>query len=67
VLAIAGFACCMAMSMPQAHIVSLCIDLGFGLAVGAEMLSLMLFGGLASLQCIALFLHPPMTVCSLYT
>ncbi|MGI9356717.1 MAG: MFS transporter, partial [Rhizobiaceae bacterium] len=47
-LAIAGFGCCMAMAMPQVHIVSLCIDLGFGPAVGAEMLSLMLFGGVAS-------------------
>ena len=56
---IAGFACCMAMSMPQAHIVSLCIELGFGPAVGAEMLSLMLFGGVASVQCIALFLYLP--------
>jgi len=47
-LAIAGFGCCMAMAMPQVHIVALCIDLGFGPAVGAEMLSLMLFGGVAS-------------------
>ena len=47
-LALAGFGCCMAMSMPQVHIVSLCIDLGFGPAVGAEMLSLMLMGGVVS-------------------
>ncbi|MDD9909668.1 MAG: MFS transporter [Ahrensia sp.] len=47
-LAVAGFGCCMAMAMPQVHIVALCIDLGFGPAVGAEMLSLMLFGGVAS-------------------
>ncbi len=47
-LGLAGFGCCMAMSMPQVHIVSLCIDLGFGPAVGAEMLSLMLMGGVVS-------------------
>ncbi len=47
-LALAGFGCCMAMSMPQVHIVSLCVDLGFGPAVGAEMLSLMLMGGVVS-------------------
>ncbi|MFT4794493.1 MAG: MFS family permease [Paracoccaceae bacterium] len=47
-LALAGFACCMAMAMPQVHIVALCVDLGFGPAVGAEMLSLMLIGGVFS-------------------
>ncbi len=47
-LGLAGIGCCVAMSMPQVHIVSLCTDLGFGPAVGAEMLSLMLFGGVAS-------------------
>ena len=47
-LALAGFGCCMAMSMPQVHIVSLCMDLGFGPSVGAEMLSLMLMGGVVS-------------------
>lgn len=47
-LSIAGFGCCMAMAMPQVHIVSLCVDLGFGPAVGAEMLSLMLIGGVFS-------------------
>ncbi len=47
-LAIAGFGCCMAMAMPQVHIVALCVDLGFGPAVGAEMLSLMLAGGVVS-------------------
>jgi len=47
-LAMAGFGCCMAMAMPQVHIVALCIDLGFGPAVGAEMLSLMLLGGVVS-------------------
>ncbi len=47
-LVVAGLACCVAMSMPQVHIVSLCVDLGYGPAVGAEMLSLMLLGGVAS-------------------
>lgn len=44
----AGLACCVAMSMPQVHIVGYCVDLGYGPAVGAEMLSLMLFGGAIS-------------------
>ena len=48
VLALAGVACCVAMSMPQVHIVSYCADLGYGPAIGAEMLSLMLLGGVAS-------------------
>jgi MFS family permease len=47
-LAFAGIACCVAMSMPQVHIVALCVGLGFGPAVGAQMLSLMLLGGVAS-------------------
>lgn len=47
-LAIAGIGCCTAMSMPQVHIVALCIDRGFGPAAGAEMLSLMLAGGVVS-------------------
>ncbi|MCC1491356.1 MFS transporter [Cognatishimia sp. F0-27] len=47
-LGLAGIGCCVAMSMPQVHIVALCVDLGFGAAVGAEMLSLMLLGGVAS-------------------
>ncbi|QIE57623.1 MFS transporter [Pikeienuella piscinae] len=47
-LILAGLACCMAMSMPQVHIVAYCVDLGYGPAVGAEMLSLMLLGGVAS-------------------
>lgn len=44
-LSIAGVACCVAMSMPQVHIVAYCFDLGYGAARGAEMLSLMLAGG----------------------
>ncbi|MCR9256590.1 MAG: MFS transporter [Alphaproteobacteria bacterium] len=47
-LIFAGVACCVAMSMPQVHIVAYCADLGYGVAVGAEMLSLMLAGGVAS-------------------
>jgi MFS family permease len=41
-LCIAGVGCCVAMSMPQVHIVAYCGDLGYGVARGAEMLSLML-------------------------
>src|SRR5690606_10743565 len=33
---------------PQVHIVAYCVDLGFGVARGAEMLSLMLVGGIVS-------------------
>jgi MFS family permease len=47
-LAVAGIGCCVAMSMPQVHIVAYCVDLGYGPAVGAEMLSLMLMGGVVS-------------------
>jgi MFS family permease len=47
-LCIAGLACCVAMSMPQVHIVALCSDLGFGPARGAEMLALMLAFGIVS-------------------
>ena len=45
---VAGFSCCTAMSMPQVHIVAYCGDLGYGVARGAEMLSLMLFLGIVS-------------------
>ena len=45
---IAGLACCVAMSMPQVHIVAYCSDLGYGAARGAEMLSLMLGFGIVS-------------------
>jgi MFS family permease len=47
-LCIAGIACCVAMSMPQVHIVAYCTDLGYGAARGAEMLSLMLACGIVS-------------------
>jgi MFS family permease len=47
-LVIAGIACCVAMSMPQVHIVAYCGDLGYGAARGAEMLSIMLGFGIVS-------------------
>ncbi|WP_048440486.1 MFS transporter [Caenimonas sp. SL110] len=47
-LCIAGVSCCVAMSMPQVHIVAYCGDLGFGAARGAEMLALMLGLGVVS-------------------
>ena len=47
-LCVAGVACCVAMSMPQVHIVAYCGDLGYGPARGAEMLSLMLGCGIVS-------------------
>ena len=47
-LSVAGVACCVAMSMPQVHIVAYCGDLGYGAARGAEMLSLMLAFGIVS-------------------
>jgi MFS family permease len=48
ILCIASFACCVAMSMPQVHIVAYCGDLGYGVARGAEMLALMLAFGIIS-------------------
>jgi MFS family permease len=47
-LGLAGIGCCVARSMPQVHIVAYCVGLGYGPAVGAEMLSLMLMGGVVS-------------------
>jgi len=47
-LTLAGFSCCVAMSMPQVHIVAYCGDLGYGVARGAEMLSMMLTLGIVS-------------------
>ena len=43
-----GVACCVAMSMPQVHIVAYCADLGYGPAIGAQMLSIMLASGIVS-------------------
>ena len=48
ILSLAAIACCVAMSMPQVHIVAYCGDLGYGVARGAEMLSLMLGFGIIS-------------------
>ncbi len=47
-LVVAATACCVAMAMPQVHIVAYCGDLGYGAARGAEMLSLMLGCGIVS-------------------
>ncbi len=47
-LGVAGVSCCVAMAMPQVHIVAYCSDLGYGAARGAEMLSLMLACGIVS-------------------
>ncbi len=47
-LVAAGLGCCVAMSMPQVHIVAYCADLGYGPARGAQMLSLMLGLGIIS-------------------
>jgi MFS family permease len=47
-LVIAGVGCCVAMSMPQVHIVAYCGDLGYGAAQGAQMLSIMLAFGIVS-------------------
>ncbi len=48
ILFVAGIGCCVAMAMPQVHIVAYCGDLGYGAARGAEMLSLMLAFGIIS-------------------
>jgi len=47
-LVIAGVGCCAAMSMPQVHLVAYCMDLGYGIARGGEMLSIMLAAGVVS-------------------
>jgi len=47
-LCVAGVGCCVAMSMPQVHIVAYCSDLGYGAARGAQMLSVMLGFGIVS-------------------
>ena len=47
-LCIASISCCVAMAMPQVHIVSYCGDLGYGVARGAEMLSIMMGFGIIS-------------------
>ncbi|MDB5572163.1 MAG: major facilitator superfamily protein [Hyphomicrobiales bacterium] len=47
-LVVAGVSCCVAMAMPQVHLVAYCADLGYGPARGAQMLSLMLGFGIVS-------------------
>jgi len=47
-LVLSGLSCCVAMSMPQVHLVAYCSDLGYGPARGAQMLSLMLGCGIVS-------------------
>jgi MFS family permease len=47
-LCIAGVGCCVAMSMPQVHIVAYCGDLGYGAQRGAEMISVMMGFGIVS-------------------
>jgi MFS family permease len=47
-LSLAAVGCCVAMSMPQIHLVSLCTDLGFGANTGSQMLSVLLLGGITS-------------------
>lgn len=47
-LAIAGVSCCIAMAMPQVHLVSLCLDLGLTITQGNDLLATMLFGGIVS-------------------
>ncbi|CAM5438126.1 L-lactate transporter [Aquamicrobium terrae] len=47
-LVVAGLSCCVAMSMPQVHIVAYCMDLGYGVARGADMMSIMLAAGVVS-------------------
>src|SRR5258707_1488591 len=47
-LCVSGIACCVAMSMPQVHMVAYCADLGFPAARGAEMLALMMGFGIVS-------------------
>ncbi len=48
ILSLASISCCVAMAMPQVHIVAYCGDLGYGVARGAEMLALMLAFGIVS-------------------
>jgi MFS family permease len=47
-LCIAGVACCIAMAMPQVHLVAYCGDLGYGTAHGADMVALMMGAAIVS-------------------
>ena len=42
-LMFAGIGCCVGMSTPQVHIIPLCIEKGYGLSIGSNILSIMLF------------------------
>jgi MFS family permease len=48
ILVVAGVMCCLAMSVPQVHLIAYCRGLGYGARRGADMLSLMLTASLAS-------------------
>jgi MFS family permease len=51
-LCVAAVCCCVAMAMPQVHIVAYCGDLGYGPARGAEMLAAMMgFGIISRIAC----------------
>lgn len=54
-LCLAGFCCCVPMSIPSAHLVAYCGDLGIGAARGAAMLSVLLGCAFASRQLWGLF------------
>ena len=47
-LIVAGIACCVAMAMPQVHLVAYCVDLDVGAQRGEEMLSIMFGLGVVS-------------------
>jgi MFS family permease len=47
-LIVAGLTCCLAMAMPQVHVVAYSNDLGHGVAHGARMLSVLLACGVVS-------------------
>ena len=49
-LCVASFLCCITMSMPQAHLIAYCGDLGFAAGRGAAMLSLLLICAFLSRQ-----------------
>ncbi len=49
-LCIAGFCCCVPMSMPQGHLVAFCSDLGISAGQGAAMLSVLLGSAFVSRQ-----------------
>jgi MFS family permease len=50
ILCIAGFCCCVPMSIPQAHLVAFCSDIGIIATRGAAMLSVMLAAAFISRQ-----------------